>query len=308
MNRTFPCDTIFQCTRCNQVFENNFELIRHENRKVLCDTIFQCSDCEQIFTTNSSLARHKNRKGSCSSKITMVQVQVQIKQLRLEERKLEEQRLDRIKNFELQEQKLKQRQQKLDQQERKFKHEVEMFEYKKQAKPKEKAIVFTGDKITKDYKRYIYTNFKDNDDMSTMRQTMETQYQYIADPLSNRTREVMLSHFDIQNNDRLPITKILLFYYKNSKSQSLFYYKDLDGFFGIYLNQNKELEIKEVMFDEEVLPIIQEYIIKLAECLIDNLEQFSPKTYKLTSFCERVKQNSYNYLRKYAGIAFWKDK
>jgi hypothetical protein len=114
-------------------------LDKHTNSTFPCDTVFQCSDCEEVFENNFILTRHKNRKNPCSLKITTLQLQLQLKQLsikemelRLEQQKLEERRFDRMKNFELQERRL-------DQQKHKFKHEVEMVQLKYQINPKHKV-------------------------------------------------------------------------------------------------------------------------------------------------------------------------
>jgi hypothetical protein len=136
---------------------------------------------------------------------------------------------------------------------------------------------------------------------------MEARYQNIADPLSNKIRTSMLRHFDRYSDFRYQVTNVLLYYFKNSKTQCLFYSDKLNKFFGNYLNQNQKPEIREVMFDEEALPIIQEYLIKLGECLIKDVDSSSKESCMLTSFCERCKQNSHNYLKALAGIAFWKE-
>jgi len=221
----------FNCNKCKRVFKSQYLLTKHKNRKYSCDTIFQCSECKQIFATSVILTQHKNRKTLCFSKeILKEQIQLQLKQLSIKEQEL-----------------------RLEEQERKFKHELEVIERKKQAfiekhsyiesskkDRKEKSLVLNINIITNNYKQYIYNNYKDNDDMSTLRQTIETGYQNMVNPLSDKPGEILLRLYDKHFSYERLVTNILSHCHNKPISQCLFYFKKLNKFFGIYKNHKAE--------------------------------------------------------------------
>jgi hypothetical protein len=328
----------FNCNKCKRGFKSQYLLNKHTNRAFLCDTIFQCSECGQVFATNVILTQHKNRKTSCSSKEITDQIQLQIKQLSIKEQelRLEEQerkfnhevKMDKIRkqqelklNHEVGMIELKKQELQLEQQERKFKHEVEMVELRKQAfiekqayikniKADRKKMAIIINITTNNYKQYIYDNYKDNDDMSTLQQTMETGYQNM---ISDKSGKIMLHLYNERNNDKQEqlVNNIFAYCFSNPTSQCLFYNKELVKFYGIY----RELEVnmvKEVEFYDKLLPILAECIVKFIDYMDENHKcyyEFSKKSYPINDLeihCELAKLLYHDDLRKFSAIFFEK--
>src|SRR6185369_3595863 len=174
----------------------------------------------------------------------------------------------------------------LELQERKFKHDIEMIERKKQSfieqtdyvekvrtDRKEKRVILNINIINNNYKQYIYNNYKDNNDMSTLRDTMETGYQSMINTVSYKSEDILLRLVKKQDSYEQLFANIIAHCYSNPTSQSLFYFKNLSKFYGIYLDkQYKAYKIvEEVEFDKEVLPIFHEFMIKFIDYISNNI-------------------------------------
>jgi len=72
---------IYQCEKCEKIFNNKTEYTRHLNRKTLCNKIyteFKCFKCLKIFSSNQHLERHKNKKNPCISAIIKLEKEVKL--------------------------------------------------------------------------------------------------------------------------------------------------------------------------------------------------------------------------------------
>ena len=72
---------IYQCEKCEKIYNNKTDFTRHLNRKTLCTKIyieFKCDKCLKLFLSNQHLERHKNKKIPCTSAIVKLENEVKL--------------------------------------------------------------------------------------------------------------------------------------------------------------------------------------------------------------------------------------
>lgn len=73
---------VFNCEKCDSVFQRQVDLNRHKNRKNPCYTKLTCDRCMKSFNKLSNYKRHISRKILCENKVDDVKVMLELERER----------------------------------------------------------------------------------------------------------------------------------------------------------------------------------------------------------------------------------
>ena len=261
---------IFRCNKCENTFNNKYNFNKHINRKHPCNIILKCHTCDKLFDVYKDLNNHLNRKYPCKKPSVPEKSKSDIK-LEMDIKKLE----ILTKN-------------KLEIEDRKFQHKKELIELNKLAfiekntqiemlktTRKEKTVTNINNgniiNITNNVIQHIGAKYKDNEDISLLKANCEHAFDNMIYNFGEPPGETMLKIYDKSSS----FTRNILEYcFEDPKSQSIFYIKELDKFFGIYVDKDYKIEIKETKFDTEVLPILTDCNIKFSDFLVNEIQKY----------------------------------
>lgn len=84
-----------QCTKCANSFKSFYLLTRHLNKKIPCGDFLQCSICMKQFINTHHYTNHKNKKNPCRIPTNLIinnTINIELRKIELEEKKLNQQK------------------------------------------------------------------------------------------------------------------------------------------------------------------------------------------------------------------------
>lgn len=267
-----------KCDKCNKDFKSQYHLNKHINRKYPCTVIFKCIKCETVFDSNRILEKHMKRKTPCID-VVEVKQDVEIMRLELESRKLSirERELDiKEKHIEAKRQELETKKELIELKKQAFIEKNTVIEKLKTERKEKTSVVINNNNtinITNNIVNHIKNNYSDNYDISAFKERLENTYGELTHPFDLKPFELMLKFYDNYTDDTVLFNDIMKFSFIDEKDRCLFYFKEIDKFFALYKDndKNSELSVRETDFDKELKKPCESIVVKILNFIYNNI-------------------------------------
>lgn len=143
--------------------------------------------------------------------------------------------------------------------------------------------------ITNNVINHISEKYKDNLSVNHLPLIYDHKYNELAYPEFTRPGQNIKKIYDKSEKFQ---KNILEYYFKEPDDQCLFYIEEIEKFFGLYKDQERNIEVKEVEFKEEILPELKDNMLKALQYIYDNIRKY-----------KKIDSHDEKYLNLYANIS-----